>query len=94
MSNEKDERDHIVVQINIKSVRFVKPENPNSVSGQVARTLSASGKVRQVGDLLQVAVTGRTVEDARKRAKAMMDVIDDESPVTNLKHDAMREGKD
>lgn len=89
MSNERDERDHVVVIVSIKKVKFVTP------SGSIGRNLSATAgvKQRQVGDVLQFSVTGTTVESARDRATAMMGVVDDDTPVTNLKRTEMREGQ-
>lgn len=89
MTNEASDRDHVVVTVNIKKVEFVTP------GGSIGRNLSAAAgaKQRLVGDLLQFSVSGTTVEAAVERAKVMMGVVDDETPATNLKHTAMREGE-
>lgn len=89
MSNEKQSKDHIVITVSVKRVTF-EPLAPGSAGRNVTQTVGLPAERRVVGDVLQASVTGSTVVAARQRAIEVLKVIDDESPSTNLKHEAMR----
>lgn len=84
------ERDHFVVVVQFKKVTFEEAKT-GSIGRQVATVTGARVGSRHVGDLLTFSVTGETVAKARERAITMLGVVDDETPATNLKHNAMRD---
>lgn len=89
MSNEKQNKDHIVITVSVKRVTFEEVKAGSATRG-VAMAIGVPAERRVVGDVLSASVTGSTVEQARNRALIVMGSIDDESPSTNLKHEAMR----
>lgn len=89
MSEQRQDKDHVVVIVQIKRVTFT--DMTGSTAQAVRATAGVQARTRQVGDVLSASVTGSTVEQAVKRAVAVMGTVDDETPSTSLKHSAMRE---
>lgn len=86
---QRQQRDHVVVTISVKRVTF-EPLTQGSGTRGVANAMGVPAERRVVGDVLQASVTGLDVASARKRAIAVLETIDDHTPSTNLKHEAMR----